>query len=69
MFWLRLFILAFVLLSLAMVRPAAASGGASDWVETDQSAVRLIAASETAGNAEEVAFGLPDPRAPASSLI
>jgi suppressor for copper-sensitivity B len=57
MSWLRLFILAFVPLSLAMVRPAAASGGASDWVETDLSAVRLIAANETAGNAEELALG------------
>lgn len=56
--WLGLFILAFVLLSLAMVRAAAASGGASDGVETDQSTVRLLAASETAANAEEVALGL-----------
>lgn len=56
--WLGLFILAFVLVSLAMVRPAAASPGAADWVETDRSVVSLIAASETAGNAEEVALGL-----------
>jgi suppressor for copper-sensitivity B len=58
MSWFRFFILAFVLVSLAVVRPVAASGGASDWVETDQSAVRLIAASETAGETEELTFGL-----------
>ena len=56
--WLRPCVLAFVFLFLALARPVAASGGASDWVETEHSAVRLIAASKTAGHAEELAFGL-----------
>jgi suppressor for copper-sensitivity B len=56
MSWLRFCVLVFVVLALA--RPAVASGGASEWVETEQSAVRLIAASETAGDSGELALGL-----------
>jgi suppressor for copper-sensitivity B len=56
MCWLRLCVLALVVFALA--RPAGAGGGASGWVETEHSAVRLIAASETAGQTEELALGL-----------
>ena len=38
------------LAALASLRPVAAGAAASDWVETEQTAVRLISASETTGN-------------------
>lgn len=57
MWWRFLLVLAFALLSVSVARTVAA-GGASDWVETDESAVRLIAASETTGHADELALGL-----------
>ncbi len=38
--------------------PAAAEPAASAWAETDQTALRLIAASETTGGAERLKFGL-----------
>lgn len=58
MFWLRWCVLGFLVLAVVLVRPVAASGAASEWVETAQSAVRLIAASETTGQADELSLGL-----------
>ncbi len=50
-----------VAVAAAALTPGAAwpaEPAASAWVETEQSAVRLIAASETAGNGEAIVFGL-----------
>lgn len=54
----RLWVHAFLILAVVLVRPMAAHGAASEWVETAQSAVRLVAASETAGHAGELSLGL-----------
>ncbi len=58
MCYLRFCAIAFVVLTVVLVRPVAAGSGASEWIETEHSAVRLIAASETTGHAEEVLLGL-----------
>lgn len=59
----RLFLLAFILLPLIVlplivVDAVAAEPGASPWVRTEQSAVRLLSASETAGTTDELRLGL-----------
>ena len=54
---LAAFVAAVVLLLLAPV-PVSAEPGASSWVKTEQTALRLIAATETTGAAETLKLGL-----------
>lgn len=54
----RIVFLALVVLSAMVGRDAVADTAASDWVSTDQSAVRLIAATENAGDAPTIPAGL-----------
>jgi suppressor for copper-sensitivity B len=58
--WLRLFCLlgAAALLALATAPVKAAEPGASDWVKTEQTSLRLVAATETAGDSDTLSLGL-----------
>ena len=58
--WLRLFS-AFALAALITLAPAqieAAEPGASAWIKTEQTALRLVAATETAGDSKTLNLGL-----------